>query len=291
MLDQLKSLAIFSQVVDSGSFRGAANVLHLSPSVVSQHVSKLEKQIGAALLYRSTRAVSLTNEGERLHARTKRLVRAAEESMELFSGNARHRLVDLRIAIPATLCAHPVFEKITAFAKEHPGIKLTITSSDKPLNLLKDAIDIAIRMGNFADSEMKSKTIDNERALLVASPDYIASRSPLEHPTDLKNWDFISFLPVPDQIQMSEPGKKSYSIWGDTVAATDSIETVRKLVLSGLGVGLIPSCHVQCDLESKALHHILPGIADKHLPITAVWPRNAALNGSTKALIEFLSAR
>lgn len=289
MLDQLKSLAIFAQVVDSGSFRGAAKALNLSPSVVSEHISKLEKQIGAALLYRSTRAISLTNEGERLHARAKRLVRAAEESMELFSEDATRRLIDLRVAIPATLCAHPVFDKITAFAKTHPGIKLTITSSDKPLNLLKDAIDLAIRMGTFADSEMKSKTIAHERALLVASPDYIASRPALESPTGLRDWDFISFLPVPDRIDITESGKRRYPVWGATVAATDSIETLRNLVIGGLGIGLIPFSHIRRDLESNTLQQILPEVAEKSLPIKAVWPRNAAINVSTKTLVNHLS--
>jgi len=289
MLDQLKSLAIFSQVVDSGSFRGAAKTLNLSPSVVSEHVSKLEKQIGAALLYRSTRAISLTSEGERLHARTTRLVRAAEDSLELFSEDASDRLVNLRIAIPATLCAHPVFDKITAFAKRHSGIKLTITSSDKPLNLLKDAIDIAIRMGNFADSEMKSKTIGTETAVLVGATDYVANRPALQAPADLKDWDFISFLPVPDRIDISEPNRRTYSIWGTTTAATDSIETLRNLVVGGLGIGLIPYSNVRRDLKSNRLQHILPNIADKPLPITAVWPRNAALNEATKTFIQSLS--
>lgn len=290
MLDHLKSLAIFSQVVDTGSFRGAAKILNLSPSVVSQHVSKLEKHIGAALLYRSTRAISLTNEGERLHSYTKQMVRIAEDSMDLFTDEATQRLVDLRIAIPATLTANPVFVKLTDFAKQHPGIKLTVTTSDKPLNLLRDAIDVAIRMGHFADSEMKSKTIGNERAVLVATPEYIASQPELKSPVELQNWDFISFLPVSDRVDINQSGKRSYPVWGRTVGATDSIETLRMLCLAGLGLGLIPYSNVRHDLKAGTLKQVLPHIADKPLPIVAVWPRNAALNATTRTFIRALSA-
>ena len=290
MLDKLKSLAVFSAVAESGSFRGAAKSLGLAPSVVSQHVSSLEQHLGTALLYRSTRHVSLTTEGEKLYGYAKKIVQTAEEALDEFASEANRRLTDLRLAIPAVLCSHPVFERVTDFARRHPGIRLTIATSDQQHSLLKGVVDVAIRMGQFGDSELKSKVIGEERAVLVGTAHYVGEQPPLTTPSDLKNWHFISFSPVPNNLEIREMGKKVYGVGGETAAATDSVETVRHLILSGLGVGLLPMSLIAPDLKAGRLEHILPGIADKPLPIQAVWPRNATLKTSARALIDHLSA-
>lgn len=290
MIDQLKSMAIFAIVVETGSFRSAAKRLELSPSVVSSHISNLEKQIGAALLYRSTRALTLTREGERLHRIASAMVNTARDGLDLFSTDAPERLTNLRVAIPAMLSFHPVFERIVEFAKSRAGIRLSIVSSDRPHDLLKDGIDVAVRMGTFRNSDFKTRRIGEERRTVVAAPSYVAQKPKPKTPDDLLDWNFISFAPVPDIVRLSRGKQKPLTVWGKTAAITDSVETMRALAIAGMGVTAIPFQRIKDDLARNRLTEVLPDWSEQILPINLTWPRNAGLNASTREFIDILSA-
>lgn len=289
MIDQLKSMAIFVTVVEANSFRGAAERLQLSPSVVSSHITKLEKQVGAALLYRSTRALSLTREGERFYVSAQKMVQSARSGLNLFSGSAPEKLTEIRIAMPVTLCTHPTFLKIIDFIDDHSGVMVTLLSSDRPQDLLKDGIDVAVRMGNFRDSDMKTRNIGEARRAIVAAPSYIAMKNKPAQPRDLLNWDFISFALVPDTVSLTRPGQKPQVVWGKTVAVADSVETMRALAIAGMGLTALPLHAVQDDIEQNRLVEVLPDWTEQILAINLTWPRNANLNRSAREFIDFMS--
>ena len=289
MIDQLKSMAIFAQVVDEKSFRGAAKKLLISPSIVSLHIKKLEEEIGAPLLYRSTRALSVTREGEQFYKAATVMVKAARNGLEMFGDQATEQLTELRVAIPETFVSHPVFGRIIEFAKNNTGIRLNLISSDVQQNLLSEGYDVAIRMGVMKDSDLKMKRVSEERRIVVAAPSYLASKSKPLKPEDLKTWDFISFSAVPGEIELQKPKVKPQLIWGRTVIAADSVKTVRKLAIAGFGVATLPYHEVQRDLNEKRLKQVLPEWSDKVIGIYVVWPRNADINLSTRKFINYLS--
>lgn len=291
MIKQLKSLAIFAEVVDCGSFREAARRLDLSPSIVSNHISQLEEEVGAALLYRSTRSLVFTREGKQLYKFAADMVTTASNGLMLFSDSASDRLVELRLAAPVTLTTHPVFDKIVEFAELNQAVRINLISSDTQSDLVKDGIDVAIRMGRFRDSDYKSRTIGKETLTLVAAPNCLNRYSSIRTPAHLEALPFISFAPVDDAVQLSKPGRKVEKVWGDTAAITDSVESMRRLAIAGVGLAALPSNVVRNDIEQGTLKKVLPGWTTQELPVVVVWPKNAVINSVTRAFIDFVSGK
>ena len=290
MIDQLKSMAIFASIVEEGTFRGAAKKLTISPAIVSIHIKKLEEQIGAPLFYRSTRRVTLTQDGKVFYRAAKAMMSSARDGLEQFASQARIHLTELRIAMPESLVTNPVFEKLAAFAKNHSGIRLNLISTDKQQSLIGEGHDVAIRMGKFEDSDLKTKRIGEDNRVLVAAPSYIKNRPEAKHPRDLIEWGFVSFSLVPESINLKSKESKEESIWGKTMAKASSAQTVRFLSIAGLGVAALPYHEVKRDIDRGLLEHVLPEWSDtKILPIFLVWTRNADLNVATREFINFMS--
>lgn len=292
MIDKLKSMAIFATIVDERSFRGAAKKLGISPAITSVHMKNLEEQIGAPLLYRSTRRVTLTDEGRRFYQSAKSMIDIAKDGLEQFSGQATQHLTELRVAIPDTMSTNPIVEKIAAFARNHTGIRLNLMSTDRQQNLIGEGHDVAIRMGYFKDSELKMKRIGQDQRVIVAAPAYVEHQSPLKRPEDLKNWDFISFSLVPDRVEFENANRKTENVWGQIITKASSAHSVHALCRAGLGVAALPYHLVKQDLESNRLTQLLPSWTDtKTLPIYLVWISNADLNHATREFINFMSLK
>ena len=286
----LKSMAIFATIVDEGTFRAAAKKLAVSPAIVSLHIKKLETQIGAPLLYRSTRRVTLTQDGEVFYESVKMMISAAEDGLSQFSQQASTQLTELRVAMPDTLASNPIMSKISGFAKNHTGIRLNLMSTDKRQSLIGEGHDVAIRMGYFKDSDLKSKRIGQDSRVVVASPAYAKKKSKPLMPQDLLDWDFISFSLVPDHLQLQKNSSKSENVVGNIVAKANSALSVRALCLADLGVALLPYHLVERDLEMGRLIRVLPSWEDmKVLPIYLVWIPNADLNLATREFLNFMS--
>ena len=290
MIDQLKSMGIFVTVADEATFRGAAKKLSISPGIVSIHIKKLEEKIGAPLFYRSTRRVTLTQDGIAFYSAAKAMMTSARDGLDLFSNQASVNLTDLRIAIPDTLASNPIFERIIAFGKNHTGIRVNLMSTDQQQSLIGEGYDVAIRMGHFENSDLKSKRIGEDSRVLVAAPTYIKSKPTAESPHDLKTWDFVSFSLVPESIDLKMESSEPINLWGQTIARASSTQTVHALCSAGLGVAALPSHEVAKDVESGRLELVLPEWKDPTLlPIYLVWAQNADLNIATREFINFMS--
>lgn len=292
MLDQLKSIAIFATVADELSFRAAAAKLSLSPSIVSVHIKRLEKQIGAPLFYRSTRHVTLTEDGKLFYHSAKAMMNIARDGLDKFADQASTNLTELRVAMPDVLAANPIIDVIAAFAKNHTGIRLNLISSDRQKNLIDEGYDVALRMGHFKDSNLKSKRIGEDRRVLVSAPSYIKRQSVPQHPEDLKTWNFVCFSLVPERIRLQRDGSETHEIWGNSVARASTTRTVTALCCAGLGVAALPYFQVETDLRQGRLELVLPEWSDPTLlPIYLVWPSNADFNVATREFINFVSRK
>lgn len=153
MIDRLRQMAIFAKTIDHGSFRGAARALNLSPSVVSHHISQLEEHLGVALIYRSTRKLTLTKEGERLLVATRKMLEAVEGELFTISSQATAPSGDLRLTVPSVLSQSTITDRLAAFSCRYPRINLSLDYSDTRHALIDNGLDLAIRMGpNFTPS-------------------------------------------------------------------------------------------------------------------------------------------
>lgn len=291
MLDQLKSLGVLATVVEEQSFRGAGAKLGLSPSVISHHISKLEKELGAALILRSTRSLTLTNEGEALYRSASSMMKQAKAGIGALVDRAESAVIDFRIAIPGLLASHPIFNRVVAFAKEQRGTHLQLMTSDRTVDLLKGRFDIAIRMGRLKDSELKTRKLGEDERLAVASPDYVASKPELKSPEDLTEWDFIRFTPVPRGYSFTQAGKRKVTVQESYSVTTDSIYAAKHLALSGMGVAGIPASFVQRELADGSLVYLLPEWQGQALGIYAVWAENVGLNPVHQRFMSYITGR
>ncbi len=289
MIDYLKALAVFAVVVEEKSFRRAAGRLSLSPSVVSHHITSLEKRLGAALIYRSTRSFSLTQQGRQLAKSASTMLPAAADGLSDLSQSGAAALTQLRVAIPEMLTSNPLFDRVSAFAQQNPGVQLVLTSSDTATNLVRETMDVAIRVGRLRDSELKAKKIGQDQQVVVASPAFLAKHKKPVHPDDLRAWRRISFSPVPDDLVFTRAGVTVRPDWESVAAVTDSVHVMHKLVCAGLGIAGLPDALVRAEVKAGRLRRVLPGWAGRTLDIFVVWHKNVSARSITRRFIDHMS--
>ena len=296
MLDDLRSLAVFAKIVELGSFRAAARELRLSPSVVSHHLKELEGRLSLPLLYRSTRRLALTPDGERLLTSAREMVDAAARGLDAMSGRSDVPKGALRVAVPAFLGETKLCHDLAAFSSAHPQVRLTVSFSDTPSDLLRDGFDLAIRAGRLEESSHKSRKLAEMPRLLVASSRYVASKTKRDSrvpcvPRDVADWDFVKLSSRPAEVSLSSPGKKPVVLSFEPKLSVDSAAAMRELVLAGAGLATVPEVIVREDLRKGRLVDVLPEWRPQTVGVFALWPDNAQRARLTSRFLEFMAAR
>ena len=289
MIDELRAMAIFATAVESGSFRGAAKKLQLSPSVISHHISKLEQQLGTTLLYRSTRKLSLTDNGKKLFSSTQMMIQAAENGLSDIASQSAEPSGNLTLTIPAMFAKSQLMDDIGAFATLYPKIKLSISVSDLAQDLVRDGIDLAIRIGDLPDSNLKCKRLFDMPRTLVVSSEVAKLRGPVKHPLELATWDWIGLKMRPQhKVLISGTGEKIQVNYQPRISL-DSMEAVCQLTLAGLGLSSPATFMVDNAIEQGLLTHILPNWKIPSLGVYALWPDHAFQKTLSHRLVEFLA--
>lgn len=291
MLDELRSLAVFAKVVELGSFRAAARAFSLSPSVVSHHVSELEERLAAPLLYRSTRRLALTPDGEKVVVEARKMVDAAERGLDAVSGQSATPTGTLRLTAPAFLAGTSLSRDLAAFSGAHPNVRLTLGFTDEPRDLLRDGLDLALRIGTLQDSTHRTRKLADMRRLLVGSPAYVAARGAARSPRDLASWDHVLLSSRPAEMVMAAGKKKPVSVPFTPRISVDSAAAIRELVLSGAGVATLPEVTIRSDLSRGRLVEVLPDWQVPAVGVYAVWPQNAQRAGLTLRFLDFMAPR
>lgn len=289
MIDKLRSMAIFAAVVDQGTFRAAADHLKLAPSRVSQTVSDLEKELGVTLLYRSTRRLALTSEGQLLHTKVTQMLQAAETGLDAINLLSSQPAGGLRVTAPAFATQTGLMDSLAEFARSYPQILLKLNFSDRPRDLIKEGFDIGIRAGWLKDSELMSRTIGTARRMLVASPEYAASQPPVNHPEDLADWRWVHFSVRPERTEMTNDDGQVASVMCKYQLEVDSATALYEFAVRGLGLTVIPEHLARRAIEEQALVQILPGWSFRPLEFHAVWPDRSRRESLALIFVRFLA--
>ena len=289
MIDDLRAMAIFAEMARQGSFRGAAKVLGLSPSVVSYHVSQLENHVGTALVYRSTRKLSLTYEGEILYQHARDMLTSAREGLSKVSTDNKEPSGKLTVTLPSALTRAPVNCEIAEFCKLHRGIDVHILYTDVLQDLIANGIDIALRVGDMIDSSLKSKRIGQVDRKLVCSPDYWAQQVEPNHPQDLASWHWIKMAMLPSSRSLTNANKQSEQIIFDSQLTVDNVEAMTQFCILGLGLATPPDFLVEEPLASGTLVEVLQDWQVEPIPLYAVWHANASSNSNIRRLLNYLN--
>jgi DNA-binding transcriptional LysR family regulator len=276
-------------MVDHGSFRSAAKALNLSPSVVSHHVAQLEEQLGTALLYRSTRKLSLTSDGERLLASAHDMIAAAETGLQTITNQSNQPTGELRITAPAVMAQSRLIDQIAAFTNAFPKVHLAIDFSDQRREVISEGIDVAVRMGWLSDSTLKARKLYDVERKLVATPSYLAQHIKPQRPIDIESWDWLELPPAPRKPKFHNTAQETELLKPDYRISVNDAHALYRLALAGTGLAVLPEFLVQSDFLNGELQHVLPDWTVEPVGVYAVWPPNAPKEGLTKRFIEFLA--
>lgn len=288
MIDHLKQMAIFARVVDKGSFRGAAQDLGLSPSRISETVSELEDYLGATLLYRTTRNITLTNEGNVFYARVVEMMRNAEAGLDELNAMSDEPVGALRVSLPAFMATGPLSTAVAKFTQRYPNVSLIVSYTDRKMRLIEDGFDLNIRVGWLDDSSMMSRKLAQGQRWLVAGAGYASTRVAPQRPSDLAEWDWILYQQRSDVIEFTAPSGEVEKVKGEGQVAVDSIEALYHFTTLDLGVTVLPSYLAKRGMESGRLVRLLPEWGLRPLGIYAVWPDKTRRESLTLLFARFL---
>ena len=290
IIDKLRRMAIFVTVVDQGSFRAAARKLGMAASGVSQSISDLERDLGVTLLLRSTRRMSLTKGGEALLHEAKAMLDSAERGFDAVNVISDEPAGDLAISLPAFFSATSLMDKIAQFAERYPKISLELHFSDRPSDLVKEGYDVAIRAGFMEYNETSARNIGSANRYLVASPDYVESRPPLAHPSELAGWHWLNFQMRPDKVTLYQANGESVEIVGRSKVKVNSIHALNELALRGLGVTILPEHLVEQGVANGTLVRILPEWTMQPLGIHALWAYQPTRENLIAIFVDFMDS-
>lgn len=278
MFDELRSIAIFSKTIETGSFRGCAKVLGLSPSVVSHHIAQLEHKLGLTLLYRSTRKMSLTAEGEQLYDASKKMLEAIELGLDSILPAAEKPSGTLKVSMPSILVQSRLMEKVAQFCYELPNVKLHLNFTDKIVDLIEERFDIGIRIGSLKESGLMAKKLFTFGRKLVCSPSFFKKQGKIKKPEDLMKlrWIGIEMLPLSRRFRNSEG--KSVIVNYQTKLICDSVDAAYQLAIAGAGLSSPPDFLVEKDIKEGRLMEVLPEWQMEPLSVYAIWPKNLLKN-------------
>ena len=290
MIDRLRQMAIFAKTIDHGSFRGAARELRLSPSVVSHHISQLEEHLGVALIYRSTRKLTLTREGERLLAATRKMLEAVEGELLELSVSASEPSGELRLTVPSVLSQSQFTDAIAQFSIAYPRVWLSLDFSDSRRELIDDGFDIAIRMGVDGKNSATSRVLFGVKRKLVASTDYLTERPLVSEPDQLLDWDWLLLAPVQNvPLKFKRSGLRPVTIKPKARIFSSDAQALYRLARAGAGLAIVPEFLATDDVATGRVSYVLPDWELNEIDVFAVWPSNAPKNGLIRLALEELS--
>ncbi|CAI2421044.1 D-malate degradation protein R [Serratia ficaria] len=290
----LQRLAIFVAVVDAGSFTAAAVTLGQTKAVVSFNVKQLENELGVSLLARSTRQLSLTDAGARFYQRSLQLLQEAENALDDVRRDHRGLSGVLRITSTPEYGARTVVPALAAFSQLHPRLRIQHVSSSYHADLIAERFDVAIRLGQLADSSHRAALLDSFAILPVASPAYLARR-PIDSLPQLAlaQWIAHSRLSSPLSWQVITPQRQAvlFKVEGAAMLMGDSAAALLAFALHGAGVALLPEWLVRADIAAGRLCLLLPDHQFPAQSIYALYPNTRHVPEKVRAFIDFLRER
>jgi DNA-binding transcriptional LysR family regulator len=288
-MDKLSQMQTLVAIVEHGSFVKAADALAVSKAAVSRHLSQLEARLGVRLLHRTTRRLSLTEEGEVFYARCKSLLAEVDEAEAEISERGGEAVGLLRINAPLTFGILYLAELWGAFKATHPRVSLDVTLADRVVDLVEEGYDLAVRIGQLPNSSLISRTLATTRLVLCASPQYLAHAGAPQQPDELVEHEVIgySYLDSGDDWPFEGP-EGVVSVKVRPTIRTNNGDTCRVGALLHQGIVLQPTFLVGPDIEAGRLVEVLPHYRSITMGIHAVYPSRKHVSPKVRLLVDFL---
>ncbi len=287
----LERMRSFVRVAERGSLSAVARELGLGQSSVTRHLNELEHALGIALLSRTTRRVTLTEEGSRYYQNCLAILRLVEQASDEALSTRDAAAGTVRLSCTASLGVLHVTRLIFAFQDRHPGIDIDLSLSDERIDLVRDGVDIAIRLGPLADSTLKLRPLGRSRRLFVAAPRYLAEHGTPTSPDDLVRHQGIRMTNVAGSAMLAFAGKagEHYNVPFDGRLRVDHGLAVREALLAGRGIAPTHRWLVDDLLTSGRLEPILADYTLPSVPLSMLIVPERAAVARVRLLIDFLA--
>ena len=290
-MDRFLEMQAFVAVVDTGSFVKGADALQMSKSVVSRLVAELEQRLGARLLQRTTRRLSLTQEGELFHERCKDLLAGLGDAEQQVTRHAGEVMGELRISAPVSFGLMQLAPLWPGFLQQHPQLTLDVTLNDRLVDLVDEGYDLAIRIAQLSNSSLVTRKLASTRLVLFATPEYLRRHGAPTHPADLAHHPVFTYklLSTGEQWHFDGP-EGAVSVKVTPRLRSNSGDTCCEAALQHQGLVLQPSFLVGAHLHTGRLVEVMPAYRSVELGIYAVFPSRKQLATKVRRLVDFLVA-
>ncbi|MDB0509517.1 LysR family transcriptional regulator [Ralstonia solanacearum] len=291
-MDRFLEMRAFVQVVDAGSFIGAAEPLEISKAAVSRYIGELESRLGVRLLHRTTRKLSLTEEGELFYLRCKDILSGVEAAESEVTSRTGEAIGLLRVSAPVSFGIQHLGDAWAEFKARHPKVTFDITLSDRVVDIIEEGFDLAVRISRLQSSSLISRRLASTRMIACASPQYLAKHGKPGHPAEFASHSVIAYSlwAMHDEWEFEGP-EGQVKVRTTPCIRTNSGDICRASALAHQGIILQPTFLVGPDLESGALVELCPQYRAMELGIYAIYGSRKHVAPKVRLLIDFLAER
>lgn len=283
----LNDVHLFIQVIEHNSFTSAAEKLGIQKSTISRRIAQLEDELGVRLLNRTTRKLSMTDEGEDLFKRCRPLLEELENVEHSVTSRQSEPKGRLRITMPPELGIFIMNDAVSSFIKRYPQIQIDIELSVRVVDLVEEGIDLALRVGDLSDSSLIARKISDAHAHLYASQDYLNKYGEPETPDDLINHQCIG-IKLNSTDWVFENWNEGKPVPVNFRIRANNLTFCKDMLLNGLGIGRIPNGFFEEELKTGEVKQILTEYRTPTVGIHALYPSRRHLNPKVRLFIDHI---
>lgn len=284
----LNHLVVFEKIAETGSLTKAAQSLNLPKSRVSRILSSLERDLGVQLIHRTTRHLQLTDLGRRFYSNSQGpltgLIEAARDLSEC--NNEIMGLIRMTAAEDFGLSLLPPL--IDEFNRLYPKVSFEVVLAQESLNLVQESIDVAVRIGALKDSRMKAQKVGDIQMILVASPEFVETRAPMNQLSDLLNAPCLGFSVTQNRGWTFTNGREKKTLKIEPLISSNNPGFALKLALRGRGIALVPDYLCHDHLKNGQLVHLFRSWRGEQVPVSLVFPYQKQLPPHVRRFADFL---
>ena len=289
-MDPLSGIAVFAAVADAQSFTQAAQRLGMSKPLVSKSVSRLENRLGAQLLNRTTRRLSLTEKGRAFHLRCKHIVEEAEAAERAVSHLQESPRGTLRVNAPLSFGLRHLGPALPEFLTLYPELRVDIDFLDRRVDLIEEGYDVTVRSGPLDDSSLIARRLAPNQLLLVAAPAYLERCGVPRHPEALADHNCLTYAYNPKEWQLQRDGRPLGISVNGTLRSNNG-DVILAAALAGTGIALAPTFICGDEIAGGKLCRILKEFEPRPYGIHAIYPPNRHVSTKVRAFVDFLVLR
>lgn len=290
-MNKLELIKTFVTVADTGSFTEAAQVLGLPKASVSAAIQKLENHVGSQLLQRTTRKVTITQDGESFLERSKDLLSDMTEIENMFLKKTEGLKGRVRADFPTPISRNVIIPHLPAFLKKHPELELEIGSTDRRVDLIREGYDFVVRVGTLADSGLVARKIGEYKMVNCVSPGYIKKYGRPKNIEDLKNHYLVQYSPTlggkPEGFEYLDGGKY-VSTRMKAFITVNSIDSSQAACKAGLGIIQAPYAGIKDSIKDGTYVTVLDRFVAEPMPISFVYPNRRNVPTRVKVFMDWI---